>query len=85
MSPTMYLLTILALPVTALLIFGMKYYASTQQAKARQADDEAHRQLAARAVDTQAETAAALSSISASLAELTTRVATVEKILKQVE
>jgi hypothetical protein len=85
MSETIYLLTLFALPVTALLIFGMKYYAATQQAKARQADDAAYRQLAAQAAATQAETVAALTSISASLAELGTRVAAVEKILKQVE
>lgn len=85
MSETIYLLTLFALPVTALLIFGMKYYAAMQQAKARQADDAAYRQLAAKAAATQAETAAALTSIGASLAELGTRVAAVEKILKQVE
>jgi hypothetical protein len=85
MSETIYLLTLFALPATLLLIFGMKYYSATQQAKVRQADDATYRQLAAQAVAAQAETAAALTSIGASLAELTTRVAAVEKILKQVE
>lgn len=85
MSETIYLLTLFALPVTALLIFGMKYYSATQQAKARSAQDDAFRQLAARATATQAETAAALSAISTTLADVTARLAAVEKILKQVE
>ena len=85
MSEPIYLLTLFALPVTALLIFGMKYYSAVQQAKARQADDAAYRQLAAQALATQAETAAALSSISTSLADLTGRLHSVETILKQVE
>lgn len=85
MSESIYLLTLFALPVTALLIFGMKYYSAAQQAKARHAQDEAYRQMAARATATQAETAAALASINTSLADVTARLAAVEKILKQVE
>lgn len=85
MSEPIYLLTIFALPVTLLLIFGMKYYAATQQAKARQAQEATFRDVASRATAMQAETAAALSSIRTTLADVTTRLAAVEKILKQVE
>jgi hypothetical protein len=84
-SPTIYLLTI-CLPLgTALLIFGMKYLAAIQQAKARLAQDQQWRELAAGASRAQAETARSLASIHESLAALEARVGGVERILKQVE
>ncbi len=85
MSESLYLLTI-CLPLgTILLIFGMRYLSAVQQAKARLANDEAYRQIAAKAAAAQAETATALSSIDAALADLRSRLAAVEKILKEVE
>ena len=70
MSEHIFLLTI-GLPLaTVLLIFGMKYLAQIQQARARLAGDEAMRRLAA---------------IDASLTDVKTRLAAVEKILREVE
>lgn len=85
MSESLYLLSI-CLPLGAIvLVFGMRYFAATQQARARLANDEAYRQLAAQAAATQAQTASALSSIGATLTDLQARLAAVEKILNQVE
>ncbi|TFW35897.1 hypothetical protein [Massilia horti] len=85
MSETMYVIT-LGLPLgTILIVFGMKYFSAIQQAKARHASDEAYRQIAAGAVSAQAEAAARLASIDATLADVATRLAAVEKVLKEVE
>ncbi|CUI09008.1 hypothetical protein LXA47_30050 [Massilia sp. P8910] len=85
MSEHVFLITI-GLPLaTILLVFGMKYFAAIAQAKARLASDEAYRQLAAQAAAAQSETAAALAAISGHLAEVKTRVAAVEKMLRDVE
>ena len=78
MAEHVYLLTLFLPLGTVLLIFGMKYYAAVQQAKARLASDDAYRQVAEQAVAAQAETAAAL-------ADLKMRLATIEKILREVE
>lgn len=85
MSPTIYLLTI-CLPLgTALLIFGMKYLAAIQQARARLAQEQQWRELADSASRSQADTARSLAAIQASLAALEARVGGVERILKAVE
>ena len=77
MSAAIYLTT-LSLPlVTALLIFGMRYFAQIQQARARLASDEAYRQIAEKAVADHGAAAAALTSIE-------TRLTAIEKILKDV-
>ena len=78
MSEPIYLLTIFLLPVTVLLIFGMRFVAQMQQAKLRHRSDEAYRHLAERSIAAQAETAAAL-------ADLKTRIIAIEKVLKEVE
>jgi Tfp pilus assembly protein PilO len=70
---------------TILIVFGMKYISAAYQARSRIADDEAYRKLAADAVTAQAGNAATLSAIQSELAELKTRTASVEKILKDVE
>jgi hypothetical protein len=67
------------------LVFFMKYLSAVLEARARLAQDEAYRELAARAAGTQAEMAAALSGFSTVLAEIQSRLAVVEKILKEVE
>ena len=85
MSATLYLTT-LCLPLgTALLIFGMRYFAAVQQARARLASDEAYRQVAEKAAAAQADTAAALAAIQQALGDVRTRLTAVEKILKDVE
>jgi hypothetical protein len=85
MSAPIYLIT-LALPlVTILLVFGMRYFSAVKQAQARIASDEAFRAVAEKAAAAEAETASALTSIQSSLAVVRTRLAAVEKILKDVE
>jgi hypothetical protein len=85
MSETLYLLTICLPLATILLVFGMKYWSAVQQAKARVAQDEAYRQIAASASAAQASTAAALTTLNTTLADVQTRLVAVEKILKAVE
>ena len=62
----------------AVLVFFMKYVSAVLQARVRLGQDEAYRELAAKAAAAQAETAAAL-------AEIQSRLAVIERILKQVE
>lgn len=78
MSEHIYLVTIFMLPVTVLLIFGMRYLARVKEATLHHQRDESWRQLAERGIAAQADTAAAL-------AELKTRIVAIEKILKDVE
>ena len=81
MSEHIYLVTLSFPFVTALIIFGMKYYAAIQQARA----NEAYRQLAAQSAAQQADMLATLTALRATAAETATRLAAVEKLLKQVE
>lgn len=85
MAEHVYLLTLFLPLGTVLLIFGMKYYAAVQQAKARLAGDEAYRQVAEQAAAAQAETAATLAAMNATLGDVKARLAVVEKILREVE
>jgi hypothetical protein len=85
MSEHLYLLSIGLVPGTVLLIYGMKYYAAVQQAKARLANDEAYRRIAERSAAAESETATALVAIQAALADVRASLGTVEKILKAVE
>lgn len=71
--------------LAAVLIFAMKYLSGILQAKVRLAQDEAYRDLAAKAATAQTETASALSSMNATLADVQSRLIVLEKILKQVE
>ncbi len=85
MSEPIYLTTIGLFFGTIVLIFSMKYFSSVQQAKARQASDDAYRQLAAQALAAQSATSTALETIVASLGDVKARVTAVEKMLKEVE
>jgi len=69
----------------AVLVFFMKYVSAVLQARVRLAQDEAYREVATKAAAAQAETVAALRSLGPVLAEIQSRIAGVEKILKQVE
>ena len=71
--------------VAAVLVFFVKYVSAVLQARVRLGQDEAYRELAAKAAFSQAEMVAALSSFAAVLAEIQSRLAVVEKILKDVE
>ncbi|MBA5688485.1 hypothetical protein [Rugamonas apoptosis] len=85
MSESVFLLTICLPLATIVVVFGMRSYAAIQQAKARLANDNAYRQIAEQAAAAQAETARRLASMDATLSELKSRLATVEKVLKEVE
>jgi Tfp pilus assembly protein PilO len=80
-----FLLVTILLFVTILLIFGMKYFSAARQAQARVTTDAAFRELAARATALQSEAVAALASVRAELGDIKSRLASVEKILKEVE
>jgi hypothetical protein len=85
MSAPLYLITISLPLVTILLVFGMRYFAVVQQARARLAADEAYRALAEKAAAAEAQTASTLAAMEAALSDVRTRLAGVEKILKEVE
>ena len=85
MSMAQYLIFISPFMVTILVIFGMKYFSALFQARARLANDALYRTLAEKAVTAQAENQATLAAIRADLAKFSTSLASVEKILQQVE
>lgn len=84
MKEYVYLTTLGIAFGTVVLVFGMRAYASVQQAKARIASENGYRLAAEHAVAAQAETAAALTNIQATLADMKSRLAAVEKLLKDV-
>ena len=69
----------------AVLVFFMKYTSAVLQARVRLGQDEAYRDIAAKAALAQAETAAALASIGGKLSDIQAQLGAVGKILKQVE
>jgi hypothetical protein len=81
----LYLLTLVLPLATILIVFGVRYYAIVQQAKARLANDDAYRQLAQSASAAQARIATSLAAMDASLSVVRARMAAVETILKAVE
>ena len=85
MSAIFYLLTLVLPLATILIVFGMRYYAMIQQARARLANEDAYRQTAEKAAAAQAETASALAAIQASMTDTASRLAAIEKVLKAVE
>ena len=78
------LITVLVL-VTILLVFGMKYFSAARSVHARADSEEAYRELAERAVAQQAANAAALAAAQADFSEMKTRLAAIEKLLREVE
>ena len=85
MSEHVYFITIALPAATILIVFGMRYHAAVQQARARLANDDAYRQTAEKAAAAEAATAAALAAIQASLADAAARLAAIETVLKAVE
>jgi regulator of extracellular matrix RemA (YlzA/DUF370 family) len=84
MSEQVYLASIGVLFGTPLFIFAMKYASAAYQARSRTLSDNAYRELATRAVTVQSENTVSLSAMQTSLAEIAARLASVEKILKEV-
>lgn len=74
MAPELYIFSICLPFVTILLVFGMRYFALIQQAKARLASDDAYRQLVEKVATEQG----------AALTAIETRLSAIEKILKDV-
>ncbi|MES2152520.1 MAG: hypothetical protein V4508_22295 [Pseudomonadota bacterium] len=85
MSENLYLLSICLLLGAIVLVFGMRSLSAVLQARARLANDDDYRQLAIRAAAAQAETAAALAIANTVLADMQSRLAQVEKLLREVE
>jgi hypothetical protein len=85
MTTTLYLLTLVLPLTTILIVFGVRYYAKIQQARASLANDGAYRQLAENASAAQARIAATLTAMEASLSDVRARMAAVETILKAVD
>jgi hypothetical protein len=85
MSEPIYVLTMALFFGTILTIFIMRYLSIIAQAKYRFASDEQYRQLAEQGVAAQAEAAAALKELRTTLASVSSRLAEVEHMLKQVE
>jgi len=85
MTTTLYLLTLVLPLATILIVFGVRYYAAIQQARARLANDDAYRQLAESASAAQSQIAVSLAAMEANLSDVRARIAAVETILKAVE
>ena len=85
MTTILYLLTLVLPLATILIVFGMRYYASVQQARERLANDDAYRQLAESASAAQSQIATSLAAMDANLSDVRARMAAVETILKAVE
>ena len=84
MSEFVYFTTLCLVLGTVVLVFGMRYVSAVTQARARAASEDSYRQLAEAAAAAQPGTAAALSSIQSTLADVDTRLAAVEQILRDV-
>jgi len=84
MSEFVYFTTLCLMLGTVLLVFGMRYLSAATQARARAASETSYRQLAEAAAAAQPATATALASIQSTLADVDTRLAAVEKVLRDV-
>jgi Tfp pilus assembly protein PilO len=83
-APTFLLVTVLVL-LTVLLVFGMKYFASARQARLVADDEDTYRDLAGKAAAAQSALAASIETVQADLSEIKTRLATIEKVLSEVQ
>lgn len=71
--------------LAAVLIFFMKYLAGIMEAKAKFAQEQAYRDLAANVANAQGEIVRTLSTTGETLTDIQSRLAMLEKILKDVE
>jgi Tfp pilus assembly protein PilO len=83
-ASTFLLVTILVL-VTILLVYGMAYFSAARQMRVRVAGEGACRELAEKAAAVQSAGAASLAAVQTDLSEVKTRLASIEKVLRQVE
>ena len=85
MTAIFYLLTLVLPLATILIVFGMRYFAKIQQARARLANDDAYRQVAEQSASAQSEVATSLAAIQAALTDVRSRLGAIETVLKAVE
>lgn len=85
MSEKIYLLTLLMLLGTIMIVFGMRFYAVAYRVRAEVASADAYRDLADKSVSAEARNETSLSSMQTQLTDMNTRLAGIEKILKEVE
>ncbi len=82
--PPVFLIISILVLVTILLIFAMKYFSAARQARLKIISDNDYRQLAEKAANASAESASALTSLKTRVADIDGRLASVEKVLKDV-
>ena len=85
MQPYIYFITLGVLFGTIIVVFALRFLQASAVAGADAAHTDAYRKLASDAVTAQSGNAATLSAIQSELAEIKTRMTSVEKILKAVE
>jgi len=85
METTVYFITLAIIVATIVAVFGIRFRQASAVAAADAAHTDAYRKLASDAVTAQSGNAATLAAIQSELAEIKTRMAGVEKILKAVE
>jgi len=84
MSPFIYITSLAMLLGAIIAVFVIRYVSQVVQARLHAAQSHDYRKLASDAVTAQSGNAATLSAIQSELAEIRTRMASVEKILKEV-
>jgi uncharacterized protein HemX len=80
-----FLLVTILILVTIILVFAMKYFTAIRQVGLRSANEEGYRALTERAVRAQETSAELLAALKTTLGQIETRLAQVEKVLKEVE
>lgn len=84
MSEQIYVFTLLVISGTFVVVFGMRYLASRQDARARTSKEEAYRELSSKAVQVQGDVNTQLAGVDAELSAVSARLAAVEKMLRDV-
>jgi hypothetical protein len=79
-----FLLPTILVLATILLIFGMKYMSGGRLARKQFADDDTFRLLAEKATEVQSAMALSLTAAQTELADVRTRLSSIEKILRDV-
>jgi uncharacterized membrane protein len=85
MSEHVFFISIGLVLGTILMVFGMKYLSAARQAQANISREEAYRQLAEKAAAAQSSNAASLLTLQTEVAEVRSRLVSIERILKEVE
>ena len=84
MSEQIYIFTLLVIAATFVLVFGLRYLASRQAAQARTSKEHAYHDLSAKATQAQGDAVVLLAGLKAELSGVSTRLAAIEKMLKDV-